>query len=96
MKKVVFIAIIVSLAMVGLTWAQDVTPVPKQQTIEELQWKAMYLQEHIKALQADFQNTQDQLKQVQAELKARQPAPAPKVPEKSKDEANKDDKKPKK
>lgn len=88
MKKKVVIAYLCAIALgllaiwYGMSYAQDTKPQPavEQATVAELQWKAMYLQEHIKALQADFRDTQDMLKQVQAELKARQstPAPAPK------------------
>jgi peptidoglycan hydrolase CwlO-like protein len=96
-KKVVYYvcAILMCLLAIwyGVSYAQDPPPPAKQATLEELQWKAMYLQEHMRNLQADFQTTQDMLKQVQDELKARQPAPpAPEKgakPEEKKPEAKK-------
>lgn len=90
MKKLLLTIMI--LAFAATAFAQDVTPVPKQKSLEELQWQAMYLQEHIKVLQQDYARSQEALSQVQAELKARQPAQPPKPPE----PPAKDEKKPKK
>jgi peptidoglycan hydrolase CwlO-like protein len=90
MKKTitVLLAIIVSLAIVGITWAQEVTPVPmpKQKTIEELQWQAKALQNEFNYLQERLKTLTSEFQAVQAELKAKQPTPAPKPSEKSKEE----------
>lgn len=79
MKKLILTIIV--LAFATTAFAQEVTPVPKQKSIDELQWQAMYLQEHIKVLQQDYAKSQEALNQIQAELKARQPAQAPKPAE---------------
>jgi len=78
MKKVMCFTVIV-MFVAAVAMAQDVpAPAQKQASIEELQWKAMYLNERIKTLQAEFKTVQDTLKVVQDELKARQPAAVPK------------------
>lgn len=84
MMRKLFVTVIVLLVFATLSMAQETPSTPL--TVTELQWKALYLQEHIKALQADFQATQETLKQVQAELKARQPAPPPVPKEEAKPE----------
>ena len=88
MKKLLFVLVIIAF-FTGAAWAQDVTPAPKEKSIEELQWQSkalqtefLYLQERQKTLQIEFQA-------VQAELKRRQPTPAPKPEEKSKVEPDK-------
>lgn len=77
MKKLVIVAlaaIVIAFYIHAIGWAQESTPTPaKQPTIEELHWQAMYLNEHLKAIQADFAATQAQLKEIQAKLKALQP-----------------------
>lgn len=92
MRKVVFFTMMVVFFAVCAFAQQDIgapAKAPKQKTIEELQWQALYLQEHIKALQSDFQLSQETLKQVQDQIKRMTPTPAPKPVEKSKDEPDK-------
>ena len=90
-KAIVVLAMIVSLAIVGMAWAQDLgaPAAPKQKTVSELQWQAKalqneynYLQERLKVLNLEFQA-------VQAELKRLTPTPTPKPVEKPKDEPTK-------
>lgn len=77
MRKVMLIGMfIVFLATVG--WAQEPQVPTKEQalkvgTLEELQWKQLYIQERLKTLQTEYANLQSILRDVQAELKARQP-----------------------
>lgn len=87
MKKLI-LAIIVSLAIVGMAWAQDLgaPAAPKQKTIEELQWQAKALQNEYNYLQERGKMIQLEFQAVQAELKRRTPTPAPKPVEKPKDE----------
>jgi len=95
MKRLI-LAIIVSLAIVGMAWATDsgtteygVPKAQKQKSIEELQWQAKalqneynYLQERLKMLNLEFQA-------VQAEIKKLTPTPTPKPVEKPKVEPDK-------
>ena len=80
MRKLALVFIVI-LAISASAWAQEGAQSVKKPTIDELQWKALYLQERLKSLQADYQITGDTLKQVQAEIKAMQPATTTKAPE---------------
>jgi peptidoglycan hydrolase CwlO-like protein len=86
MKKMILLAMVMVFCFTVSGFAQDMAQlVPvKEPTLQELQWKALYIQERIKTLQVEFKTLQDSLKIVQDQIKKMTPAPAPKEPEKSK------------
>jgi len=90
MKKLI-LAIIVSLAIVGMAWATDLgaPAVPKQKSIEELQWQAKALQNEYNYLQERLKMHNLEFQAVQAEIKKLTPTPTPKPVEKPKVEPDK-------
>lgn len=78
MKKllvVVLTTIAIAIYMHAVYGQETATQPPaKQPTLEELQWQAMYLNERIQNLQYDFATSKQRLQEVQAKIKAMQPA----------------------
>ena len=84
MKKV--LCIVIFTVFVATTGIAQMTAAPQpagEPSLQELQWKAAYIQERIKNLQAEFATLQTSLKQVQEQIKAKQP-PKPAEPAKPK------------
>jgi outer membrane lipoprotein-sorting protein len=70
MRKIFIMAVVMLLLFVSLAFAE---------TKEELSWKAYGLNEHLKVLSGDFQQTQNELKATQAKLDAIQKEEAAKA-----------------